>query len=411
MATSQKNDEENVDVATSESNTSIMKDGKDIHKFVLTGGPCAGKSTAMARISVFLRTRGFRVFVVPEAATMLFQGGMSVDDLGTAENRIEFQSALIQTQMGLEDSFTKLAQLSKEPAVVLCDRGCMDGSAYMEPVEWDSMLTNLNLSVVDVREARYNAVIHLVTAADGQESFYTLDNNDTRTETPEVARELDLKLRKAWVGHPTMQIIDNSTTFEPKLQKVIDVVAQLVGLPSSQKKFNKYLLDGPVTLPDDVVPHEFEIEKIYLKITNNAENTVDFARKRYPVSNPNSAVYGKTSVIEDTDGNVLEKKRIITNSQYKWLFETQRDMSRKVVRQKRTCFVHEDIYYEIHEYVGETPPLQLLLKQMGKNDKIEIPSIFDVKMEVTNNKEYSAQKLSLLDSSVVKKHTSARWSY
>lgn len=32
-----------------------------VYKVVLTGGPCAGKTTAMARLSTFLRERGFRV--------------------------------------------------------------------------------------------------------------------------------------------------------------------------------------------------------------------------------------------------------------------------------------------------------------------------------------------------------------
>ena len=45
-------------------------------KIVLTGGPCAGKTTALARLSAFLNERGFRVFTVPEAATMLFTNGV-----------------------------------------------------------------------------------------------------------------------------------------------------------------------------------------------------------------------------------------------------------------------------------------------------------------------------------------------
>jgi hypothetical protein len=34
----------------------------------------------MARLTGFLGERGFRVFVVPEAATVLFLNGASVDD-------------------------------------------------------------------------------------------------------------------------------------------------------------------------------------------------------------------------------------------------------------------------------------------------------------------------------------------
>lgn len=46
---------------------------------------------------------------------------------------------------------------------------------------------------------RYDAVIHMVTAAIGAERFYTTENNSVRTETPEQARELDIKVLNAWV--------------------------------------------------------------------------------------------------------------------------------------------------------------------------------------------------------------------
>jgi len=45
-------------------------------------------------------------------------------------------------------------------------------------------------------------VLHLVTAADGAEKFYTLENNQARSETPEVARIVDRKTQMVWNGHP-----------------------------------------------------------------------------------------------------------------------------------------------------------------------------------------------------------------
>ena len=47
-----------------------------------------------------------------------------------------------------------------------------------------------SLDVLSIREGRYDAVFHLVTAALGAESYYSLLNNETRTETPEFAREV-----------------------------------------------------------------------------------------------------------------------------------------------------------------------------------------------------------------------------
>jgi hypothetical protein len=47
---------------------------------------------------------------------------------------------------------------------------------------------------------RYNAVFHLVTAADGAASHYTLENNDARHETAEEAVLADRNTQAAWHG-------------------------------------------------------------------------------------------------------------------------------------------------------------------------------------------------------------------
>ena len=46
-----------------------------IFRLCLTGGPCAGKTTALTTLNQGLASRGFKVFMVPEAATMLMKGG------------------------------------------------------------------------------------------------------------------------------------------------------------------------------------------------------------------------------------------------------------------------------------------------------------------------------------------------
>ena len=37
----------------------LTTDNQKIYKFVLTGGPCSGKTTALERLQVFLRERGY----------------------------------------------------------------------------------------------------------------------------------------------------------------------------------------------------------------------------------------------------------------------------------------------------------------------------------------------------------------
>ena len=92
--------------------------------------------------------------------------------------------------MHLEDVFIDIAQNCGEKCVVLTDRGVMDGSAYVSENIWFAILDETGWTNVQLRDKRYDQVVHLVTAADGAEEFYSLDN-EARYETKEQAREMD----------------------------------------------------------------------------------------------------------------------------------------------------------------------------------------------------------------------------
>lgn len=49
----------------------------------------------------------------------------------TFDMQVKFQIQLMKTQINLEDNFVELAKNEGIRAVVLCDRGLMDGSAYV----------------------------------------------------------------------------------------------------------------------------------------------------------------------------------------------------------------------------------------------------------------------------------------
>jgi hypothetical protein len=108
----------------------------------------------------------------------------------------------------------------------------------------------------------------MVTAADGAASHYTLENNAARSESAEQARELDKKTQKAWLGHAHHYVFDNATDFEGKLQRVVNRISKLVGLPSNlSRRSAKFLLRGtpnPRDFPSDVIYHTFEVEKVRL---------------------------------------------------------------------------------------------------------------------------------------------------
>ena len=75
----------------------------------------------------------------------------------------------MKLQVALEDAFTEIAKLSdpSNDVVILIDRGLMDGSAYVSRGQWQALMDDLSVTTVQIRDLRYDAVIHMVSAADG----------------------------------------------------------------------------------------------------------------------------------------------------------------------------------------------------------------------------------------------------
>ena len=109
---------------------------KDVKRIVLTGGPCAGKTTALVRIMEHFSSRGFKVFTIPEVPTIFLQAGM--DYLTKNQNWFyEGEKDTLKTQLALEDYFFDMAQTIEEPVLIVCDRGALDISAYLSHAMWD----------------------------------------------------------------------------------------------------------------------------------------------------------------------------------------------------------------------------------------------------------------------------------
>ena len=105
-----------------------------------------------------------------------------------------------------------------QETVILIDRGLMDGSAYVEKSQWKGLMDELGVTSVQLRDQRYDAVLHLVTAADGAEKFYDSATHEARYETIDEARDKDVRLREAYMTHPKWYLIDNQVeNFESKM--------------------------------------------------------------------------------------------------------------------------------------------------------------------------------------------------
>ena len=196
-----------------------------IKRIVLTGGPCAGKTTALVKVIEHFSSLGYKVFTIPEVPTMFTQAGMNY----LTSNKAFFfegEKATLQTQLHLEDCFYKMAQTLEQPVLIVCDRGVMDISAYLTSEDWQKIIGEVGCTQTQLRDERYDAVLHLVSAADGAEQFYTTANNAQRLEQADekglqIARELDKKVIEAWTGHPHLRVINNHEDFDNKLNRCL----------------------------------------------------------------------------------------------------------------------------------------------------------------------------------------------
>lgn len=338
-----------------------------VYKLVLTGGPCAGKTTALKRMGDFFRAKGFRVFTVPEAATCMYTNGIRFEDGSTPANRFAFQWSLLDLQMTQEDGFERFAYVNGQPSILLCDRGLMDGSVYMQPEEWACLVKANGMDEVSLRDGRYDGILHLITAAFGAEEHYSLDNNEARSESVEMAVNVDARAEAAWLGHPRQILFDNSTDFEAKMDRVTSAASRLVGLPCRPRKLGKFLLTKPPPpLEEFPVPtEEFEAEKTFLLRRDAATGQSNLLIGPTSEKSDTSAVcvssesflekrgraglfvYGITTFSSYDDGTVADDTRRLSVEEFNKIEQERADAARPKVLQRRVAFLWERQAFEL----------------------------------------------------------------
>ncbi|MBQ8463336.1 MAG: AAA family ATPase [Prevotella sp.] len=362
---------------------------KDIKRIVLTGGPCAGKTTALVRIVEYFSNLGFKVFTVPEVPTMYSQGGWSYLT-PNPDLYYEGELAILQTQLALEDSFTRLAEVCTKPTFIVCDRGTMDISAYIAPEMWKDITGKCGTSSNDLRK-RYDAVLHLVSAADGAEQYYTLATNSARYEQAneeglQLARDLDKKVNRAWTGHPHLRVINNHDDFDTKLNRVIMEIGNVLGLPQTVKEERVYIVELTGELPECV---ESEITQTYLVADPDCE--VRLRRRNWDGEVVN--VHKTKKRISATE--VLETERQVSNALYESLLQ-QADPYRATIRKTRRSFIWKGQYFEIDTFHAPLDNLVMLqTKGVEVGEQVNMPPFIRVIEDVTGNPEYYNYNIAL----------------
>lgn len=356
----------------------------DIKKIVLTGGPCAGKTTALVKVMEHFSSRGFKVFTLPEVPTLFSQAGM---DYLTKNKEFFYKGevATLKMQLMLEDEFMRMAQTFHEPAVIICDRGTMDISAYLQPEDWEKIITSQGYTEQQLR-ARYDAVLHLVSAADGAEEYYTTTNNKERTEGLELARELDKKIIHAWTGHPHLRVINNHRNFDNKINRVLKEISNVLSLPQPIEEERKYIVEVTGEVPNAI---ECEIIQTYLV----AEPGVEARLRRRSCDGHWLNVLTTKKPVENHE--MIETDRQVSNALYETMLR-QADPYRHAIHKHRQSFIWLGQYFELDTYLDQLQGLVILeTKGVAQSERVNFPPFLKVVADITGDQRYYNYNLAL----------------
>lgn len=345
-----------------------------VSKICLTGGPCAGKSTALAKIERELTDLGYKVFIIDEVATRLINRGIKPfgDD---SINMFEFEQIILKHQLKEEESFEKVCNMINKKCVILCDRGIYDIKSFLTNKEFDELLKENNLSKLSLMD-NYNLVIHMTTAAKGKEEFYTTENNKARSEGIKEAIIRDDKCMDAWSFHNNLKIVDNSTSFNEKIQRVINYIKSSLGIEN--RKQRKYLVEIDEHSYKKFV--KVDIVQYYLETDNDYE-----MRLRKRTLDDDSTYY--VTVKKSNNG----KEKIITEEKIdKKIFQRLLEQRKVInmVEKERLCFTYDDNLFKLDKFSDG----MLILET---DDEVSIPSYIKVIKEVSLDKSYKNKNIKI----------------
>lgn len=359
-----------------------------IRKIVVTGGPCAGKTTGLSWIQNTFSQRGWKVLFVPETATELITGGVAPWTTGT---NLDYQIGQMRLQVTKEEIFRAAADTMPDDRIlIVCDRGALDNKAYMNSEEFATVLDTLRLDEVELRDS-YDAVFHLETAAKGAEEAYTFANNAARYETPAQARALDNRIISAWTGHPHLRVIGNDTNFEAKLQRLLSEISSALGEPETYEIERKFLIRYPDVewLEAQANCHRVEIIQTYLQSEDGQDRRV---RQR---GENGTFLYYETIKRKLPDGQAIEISRRITDREYLNLLLSA-DTGKRQLRKTRFCMTYNKQSLKIDLYPFWKKQAMVQLHMRGADVPVDFPPQLRLIREVTGVKAYKNSSMAVV---------------
>ena len=171
-------------------------------KVVLTGGPCGGKTESIMFLSDKLIGYGYSVSFIEETADLLLKMGfMPNENIST----FDFQDLLLKIQ------FIREYSIEGKTEVLLCDRGLLDGKAYIDNDSFKKILDNTNLDEISIMNTYDTALYFRSISYELPELFI----QKRIYESPSKGQLRDEQCRRIWnskISQNSYNNLDGLTT-------------------------------------------------------------------------------------------------------------------------------------------------------------------------------------------------------
>lgn len=370
-----------------------MKETKTI---VVTGGDLSGKTSGLELLPkrIAIET-GYHVITIPEVATRLFASGVPIGEDGLSS--LDFQRHALAATLTDYNRYRKLAEDLPNPKMLnMFDRGTMDGAGFLPWLQFQALLESEGHSVVGMRDVLYDAVMHLDTAPRAVYEEKWASNEQRVKRTWGEVWALNERIKRHWVGHPHLRIIDNSTDFSGKMERLYTEILHVLGFPVPHEIERKFLvqpLDILSLVPTyDLMLADIAVEQVYLTDLDGFQRRVR-QRGQY-----GSFAYYETRKQRVTARTRIEKENKISPLEYYDLTTNHADPGRVLIRKTRFCFLWNGHYFELdlfHEPEWVRGLMLLEVELTHENEPFKIPPFISVIREVTEEEAYGNTALAL----------------
>lgn len=382
---------------------SLINIGENIYKIAITGGPCSGKTDSMKALRLALEELGYIVLNVPESATILINRGIRPENIGW----VEFQAKVLDLSFRNERRATMKAILLRNlgyKVVILCDRGLLDGEAYVDSVgRWADLLRRRGLDNHILGNHSHHLVIHLVTTADGAEDVFDRQhgNNDARREsTKPHAIEVDGKTERAnRFHHHRRRIPNRAGGMEQKISEIIAEVRAVIGDPDPIECEHKFVIK-PVSfcdIPAEACPHTVHITQTYLLPPKNGRKGETHRLRIERDLEGSGVTYWFTRKWDvENPGERGESNRVITRRMYYKLLRRS-DRAYDTIYKHRIRFMHQCQLFEVDEYIAPQRLRGLWVMEAEVHSletPLSLPPYVEIESDATHDKSKSNKSLA-----------------